>query len=284
MELHDLTQKVSELDMKFLSPSENEALKFVVVPAGNGFSRKTLDSYVESAKLENLRLGWVKMSNGDFSGGVSKIFKNTNMLKLKDGEIALVCAGKSSKVNEFLGKIRTNLSKELDLIPKNSVKILWIVDFPMFEWNDDENRYQAQHHPFTMPYAEDLEKYPNNLDRIRAHAYDLVINGWELGSGSVRIHRKSLQEKVFKLIGLSETEARERFGFFLEAFEYGAPPHAGFAIGIDRLVAIMRGAQSLRDVIAFPKTTSGTDLMANAPSKISEEQLKELGIRLEVDK
>ena len=285
MELHDLTEEAKGLDMKFLSPLKDEALKFVVIPPENGFSRKTLDFYAESAKSEGIRLGWIKMSNGNFSGGVSKIFKNTNLkLELKEGEIALVCAGKRSKVNKFLGKVRTEVSKKLNLIPENSVNILWIVDFPMFEWNNEDERYQAQHHPFTMPYLEDLEKYPNDLAKIRAHAYDLVINGWEMGSGSVRIHRKNLQEKVFKLIGLSETEAKERFGFFLEAFEYGAPPHAGFAVGIDRLVAIMIGARSLRDVIAFPKTTSGTDLMADAPSKVSEKQLKELGIRLEVDK
>lgn len=285
MELQDLTEETCGFDMRFLSPLEGEALKFVVIPPENGFSRKVLDAYVESAKSEGVRLGWVKMSNGELSGGVSKIFKNANLkLKIEEGEIALVCAGKRSKVNEFLGKIRTDVSKKLNLIPENSVKILWIIDFPMFEWNDEEKRYQAQHHPFTMPYVEDLEKYPNNLAKIRAHSYDLVINGEEMGSGSVRIHRKNLQEKIFKLIGLSEREAKERFGFFLEAFEYGAPPHAGFAIGIDRLVAIMIGAQSLRDVIAFPKTTSGTDLMADAPSKVSKEQLKELGIKLEVDK
>ncbi len=285
MELQDLTEETCGLDMRFLSPLEGEALKFVVIPPENGFSRKVLDTYAKSAKSEGVRLGWMKMANGELSGGVSKIFKNANLkLKIEEGEIALVCAGKRSKANEFLGKIRTDASKKLNLIPENSVKILWIVDFPMFEWNDEEKRYQAQHHPFTMPYVEDLEKHPNNLAKIRAHAYDLVINGEEMGSGSVRIHRKNLQEKIFKLIGLSETEAKERFGFFLEAFEYGAPPHAGFAIGIDRLVAIMIGAQSLRDVIAFPKTTSGTDLMADAPSKVSKEQLKELGIKLEVDK
>ncbi len=285
MLLHDATEKAGNRDLKFLSPSQDERLKYVVIPTDEGFSRKVLDEYVERGKKENLKIGWVKRQNGEYSGGVSKILKNSGMeIDIQDGEVAILGVGKYPKINEFLGRLRIEIAKKVNILDENSVKILWVSDFPMFEWNDEEERFQAQHHPFTMPYLEDLEKYENgDLSKIRAHAYDLVINGWELGSGSVRIHKRELQQRIFTLIGLSEKEAKERFGFFLEAFEYGAPPHAGFAIGVDRLVAIMTKAKSLRDVIAFPKTTSGTDLMADAPSKVNAIQLKELGIKVEGD-
>ncbi len=285
MFLSDLTDEVKGKDLKFLSPSSQERLKYLVIPAGASFSRKFLDEYVERGKSEDLKIGWVKKQKGEYTGGVSKILKASEVnVKMEEGEIAIIGVGKYPKINEFLGRIRTEVARKMQIFDDDSVKILWVTDFPMFEWNEEEQRFQAQHHPFTMPYLDDLEKYENgDLSKIRAHAYDLVINGWELGSGSVRIHRKDLQQRIFKLIGLSDEEAKERFGFFLEAFEYGAPPHAGFAIGVDRLVAIMTKASSLRDVIAFPKTTSGTDLMADAPSKVDESQLKELGIKVEVD-
>jgi aspartyl-tRNA synthetase len=283
MLLRDLTNDAKDRDLKFLTPSENERLKYVIVPQGSNFSRKMLDEYVERGKKESLKIGWVKRQNGGYAGGISKILKAAELdLEIEDGEIAIVGVGKYPKLNEFLGRVRVEIAKKMNLFDENSVRILWVTDFPMFEWNEEEERFQAQHHPFTMPYLEDLEEYANgDLSKIRAHAYDLVINGWELGSGSVRIHTKNLQQRIFDLIGLSAEEAKERFGFFLEAFEYGAPPHAGFAIGVDRLVAIMTKANSLRDVIAFPKTTSGTDLMADAPSKVNVAQLKELGIKLE---
>ncbi len=286
MLLHDLTKEIEGKDLKFLTPLKDEILKYFVIPEGYEFSRKSLDEYVEKGKAEGLKIGWVKKQKGEYTGGISKILKNAAVNpKMKNGEIAFFGVGKYPKINEFLGRMRIEIAKKTNMYDEDSVKILWITDFPMFEWNEEEKRYQAQHHPFTMPYMEDLEKYENgDLSKIRAHAYDLVINGWELGSGSVRIHKRDLQQRVFRLIGLSEQEAKERFGFFLEAFDYGAPPHAGFAIGVDRLVAIMTKAPSLRDVIAFPKTTSGTDLMADAPSKVNIFQLKELGIRVEGDK
>ncbi len=284
MELQDLTNETFAHEMKFLTPSKGEALKSIRILRSETFSRKVLDSYANSAKSEGLRFGWVKNSNGDLSGSIAKIFKSAGVnLDLKNGEMMITCAGKRSSVNKFLGSVRLDAAKRLNLVDESSVKALWVVDFPMFEWNEEEKRYQAQHHPFTMPYVEDLDKYSSDPSKMRAHSYDLVINGWEMGSGSVRIHTKKLQEKIFKLIGISEKEAKARFGFFLEAFEYGAPPHAGFAMGFDRLIATMLGLSSLRDVIAFPKTTSGTDLMSDTPSKVSETQLEELGIKSEVD-
>ncbi|BBJ28461.1 aspartate--tRNA ligase [Athalassotoga saccharophila] len=278
MEMKNLTDQIFVRNLGFLKPSEEEEVKMIVVPPNEVLSRKELDGYAESAKSFNLRLGWAKFSDGKFTGSIGKLLTNTD-LGVKAGESVLICTGQQNNLNSFLGKVRIDIANKIKIIPDRTFKVLWINEFPMFEWNEEEKRFQAQHHPFTMPYLEDLAN--EDLSKIRAHSYDLVINGWEMGSGSVRIHTRSLQEKIFKLIGISEEEAKRRFGFFLEAFEYGAPPHAGFAIGVDRLVSIMVGAPSLREVIAFPKTTSGTDLMMDTPSEVTEEQLKELGIRLE---
>ncbi len=282
MEMEDLTNYDNAGSLEFLSPKNGEALKAITVPANEVLSRKDLDSYSETAKSSNLKLGWARFHGGEFSGGISKILKNARWSNdLQDNEYIILCSGKRSDVNVFLGKVRLEIAQKIKIIPPKTFKVLWINDFPMFEWNEEKQTYQAQHHPFTMPYLEDLETYEkSDLGKIRAHSYDLVINGWEMGSGSVRIHTRELQERVFKLINLSEEEAKRRFGFFLEAFEYGAPPHAGFAIGIDRLVSVMLGVTSLRDVIAFPKTASGNDLMMDAPSDVSPAQLKELGIEL----
>ncbi len=284
MEIEDLTGEAWSSNAGFLSPGDWGALKMIIVNGGSSMTRKELDAYVESAGSSGLKAGWAKASNGDLSGGVSKILKAANAgFNVKDGDLILLCNGKRADVNAFLGKTRLDMARKFGMIPEKDVKAAWIVNFPMFEWNEEDGRYQAQHHPFTMPYLEDIEAHGEEPSKIRSHSYDLVINGWELGSGSVRIHSRQLQEKIFKLIDLSEGEAKKRFGFFLEAFEYGAPPHAGFAIGLDRLVSIMIGTASLRDVIAFPKTTSGTDLMADAPSEVAETQLKELGMKMEVD-
>ncbi len=282
--LKDATDQARGRDLKFLTVAEGEVMKYVVFPNSESLSRKVLDAYSQKAKEAGLRVGWVKKSNGIFSGGISKLLNASGLsLEMTENEVAFVGVGKYPKINEFLGTLRVEVAKLLGMIDDKAVKILWVTDFPMFEWNEEENRFQAQHHPFTMPYVEDLEN-ADDLGKIRAHAYDLVINGWELGSGSVRIHQKALQKRVFELIGLSEKEAQKRFGFFLEAFDYGAPPHAGFAMGVDRLVAIMTNSRSLRDVIAFPKTTTGTDLMVGAPTEVSASQLSELGIKTEVDR
>ncbi|HEU23990.1 MAG: aspartate--tRNA ligase [Mesoaciditoga sp.] len=278
MEMRNLKDKISTDNLGFLKPSEKEEVKMMIVPPNEVLSRKDLDGYTENAKSSNLKLGWAKFVDGKFTGGIGKLLAGVD-LGVKSGETVLICTGERNNLNSFLGRVRIDIANKIKIIPDKTFKVLWINEFPMFEWNEEEQRFQAQHHPFTMPYLEDLEN--EDLSKIRAHSYDLVINGWEMGSGSVRIHTRPLQEKIFKLIGISEEEAKRRFGFFLEAFEYGAPPHAGFAIGVDRLVSIMVGASSLREVIAFPKTTSGTDLMMDTPSEVTEEQLKELGIRLE---
>ncbi|MGC8544587.1 aspartate--tRNA ligase [Athalassotoga sp.] len=282
MKMENLTSKPFASKLDFLSPRDGEETKMIVVPKNDVLSRKDLDAYSESAKSSNLRLGWAKFHGTNFTGSVGKLLSTlTSDVKVGDDETVILCAGKKHEVSTFLGRVRVEIANKIEIIPQNTFKVLWINDFPMFEWNEEDKRFQAQHHPFTMPYLEDLESKPDDLSKIRAHSYDLVINGWEMGSGSVRIHTRELQERVFKLIGITEEEAKKRFGFFLEAFEYGAPPHAGFAIGVDRLVSVMIGVTSLRDVIAFPKTASGTDLMMDTPSEVSEDQLKELGIKLE---
>lgn len=282
MEMKNLTLKPFASKFEFLSPNDDEELRMMIIPENGIISRKDLDGYSENAKNSGLRFGWAKFNGEVFTGGIAKFLSASGFdLEVKNGETLIFCTGKRSELLNFFGRIRIEIANKIGIIPHDTFKVLWINDFPMFEWNEEEERFQAQHHPFTMPYLEDLEDNPEDLSKIRAHSYDLVINGWEMGSGSVRIHTRELQEKVFKLIGIKEEEAKKRFGFFLEAFEYGAPPHAGFAIGVDRLVSIMIGASSLREVIAFPKTTSGTDLMMDTPSEVSEKQLKELGIRLE---
>lgn len=282
MQMENLTSKQFASKLDFLSPHDGEEVKMLTVPKNEVLSRKDLDAYSESAKSSNLRLGWAKFHGNNFTGSIGKLLSGlTSNFKVGEDETVILCTGKKNEVNTFLGRTRVEIANKIGIIPQNTFKVLWINDFPMFEWNEEDKRFQAQHHPFTMPYLEDLESNLNDLSKIRAHSYDLVINGWEMGSGSVRIHTRELQEKVFKLIGITEEEAKKRFGFFLEAFEYGAPPHAGFAIGVDRLVSVMIGVTSLRDVIAFPKTASGTDLMMDTPSEVSEAQLKELGIKLE---
>jgi aspartyl-tRNA synthetase len=201
-------------------------------------------------------------------------------LEAEVGDVLFFVADKPDVVNAALSNLRLKLGKMANLIDDSKINVLWVVDFPMFEWNEDENRWEALHHPFTSPKEEDVEKLLENPGEVRARAYDMVLNGVEIGGGSIRIHREDVQEKVFKVIGLSDEEAQERFGFLLEALKYGAPPHGGMAFGLDRLCAIMRGEESIRDVIAFPKTQRGQCLLTGAPDTVRPEQLEELHIEV----
>jgi aspartyl-tRNA synthetase len=181
------------------------------------------------------------------------------------------------------GDLRLDIARKLELIKPNTWNFLWVVDFPMFEYDEKEKRFAAMHHPFTSPREEDLAKLESDPGSVKARAYDLVLNGSEIGGGSIRIHRQDVQRQVFKMLGLSEEQARERFGFFLEALEYGTPPHGGIALGLDRIVALMAGEASIREVIAFPKTASAIDMMSEAPAGVDPEQIDELGLRIKKD-
>jgi aspartyl-tRNA synthetase len=201
-------------------------------------------------------------------------------------------ADRTDIVNDALSRLRSEMGTRLDLIKDGVYKFAWITDFPLFEWNEDEKRYEAMHHPFTSPMEEDMEKFlaadyigaihESSLQDIRAESYDLVLNGYEIGGGSIRIYKKDVQDRMFQLLNISREDADMKFGFLLEALEYGAPPHGGIALGLDRLVMIMAGAQSIRDVIAFPKTQKAACPLSNAPSKVDARQLKELSIKLDI--
>ena len=196
------------------------------------------------------------------------------------GDLVLMVAGESALVADVLGRLRLELGDRLGLRDPDVLAFAWIVDFPLFEWNEDERRWDAMHHPFTSPKDEDLERLETDPGQVRAKAYDLVANGWELAGGSIRIHRRDVQQKVFELLNISPERAQERFGHMLEAFEYGAPPHGGIAWGLDRVVMVFADEPNIREVIAFPKTASGVDLMTGAPSEVDPEQLAELHIRV----
>jgi len=197
-----------------------------------------------------------------------------------NGALLLVAAGPPDGTSKLLGQIRLNLARQKGLLPPDESAFTWVVDFPLLEWDPAERRYVSMHHPFTSPHDDDLELVEREPGRVRAKAYDLVLNGSEIGGGSIRIHDAPTQAKVFRLLGLTEDAARQRFGFFLDALEYGTPPHGGIALGLDRLCALMSGESSIREVIAFPKTAAAVDLMSDAPSVVDEHQLRELRLRV----
>ena len=292
MELTDITELAATTDFKVFSNAiENGGcVKAICVPGGGAMTRKQTDGLAEWVKQFGAGgLPVTKVVDGGLASGVAKfvepiaqdIIKATGA---KDGD--LICIGVDSKratVLRVLGELRCKIAKDLDLIPADAWKWVWIVDFPAFEWVEDAQRWHCLHHPFTRPTIEDLDKLDSTdhdvIAGINSNAYDLVLNGSELGGGSVRIHRQEEQAKVFKLLGLSEEEAKEKFGFLLEALSFGAPPHAGIAFGLDRLVMHLCGTENIRDVIPFPKTQAGADLMTQAPSSVADAQLKELHLR-----
>src|SRR6185436_2316092 len=204
----------------------------------------------------------------------------TERLGVEPGGMALLAAGPAKTTAAALGALRMELARAYELIPADRHAFLWVTEFPLLEWSAEDNRFYANHHPFTSPDPRDLERLESDPGAARARAYDLVMDGFELGGGSIRIHDSTLQQRVFRLLGIGEEEARARFGFLLEALSFGAPPHGGIAIGLDRLIMLMAGASSIRDVIAFPKTTSASDLMTEAPSTVDARQLAELGIKV----
>ena len=265
-----------------------ETVLGVVVPGGAEFTRKKIDSltdWVKRPQIGATGMIYCKFNEGgENKSSVDKFFDATalNLWKevseANDGDMLLVLAGKKSSTINAIGNLRLEVANQLNLRDPNVFKPVWVTDFPLFEFDDETGDYHAMHHPFTSPNIEDMELLKTNPKLVRANAYDMALNGTEIGGGSIRIHDKELQKKVFNLLGFSDEEAHEKFGFLMEAFEYGAPPHGGIAFGLDRICAVIAGSDSIRDFIAFPKNNSGRDVMLDAPSKIDKDQLDALGL------
>ena len=254
------------------------------------FPRKKIDSLVEFVKTYRAKgLAWIVVNeDGSLKSQIAKFFTPEKLQEIVDamegkpGDLILICADQDKVVFDSLGALRLELSKMLELTRPDDFAFLWITEFPMLEWDDEENRYVAVHHPFTAPMDEDLELIDTNPGAVRAKAYDIVLNGYELGGGSIRIHRRDIQKKMFELLGFSDEDAQERFGFLLDAFKYGVPPHGGLAFGLDRIIMLMSNAPSIRDVIAFPKVKDASCPMTDAPGVVEEKQLDDLGIAIKV--
>lgn len=294
LELEEVSDLMKDVDFKvFSGPANDERGRVAAlrVPGGNNLSRKEIDDYTKFVSIYGAKgLAYIKVN--DLSAGreglQSPILKflpdevvDAIMQRVgaESGDLVFFGADKTTIVNESLGALRVKLGHDLDIVEKGW-KPLWVVAFPMFEWDDKTERWYALHHPFTAPRESDIELLENDPEKCLSRAYDMVLNGTELGGGSVRIHKTDLQKKVFELLGIGEQEANDKFGFLLEALKYGCPPHAGLAFGLDRLVMLMTGSASIRDVMAFPKTQSASCLLTDAPSEIADEQLRELNIRL----
>lgn len=252
------------------------------------FSRKDIDKLTEYVKVYGAKgLAWLKVEGDELKGPIAKFLTEKEIQGLKDtasaedGDLLLFGSDKTSIVYDSLGALRLKLGKELELIDQNKFNFLWVTDWPLLEYDEDAQRYFAAHHPFTSPVEEDIEKLSIEPGTVRANAYDLVLNGYELGGGSIRIYKKELQDQMFNVLGFSEEEAQAQFGFLLEALEYGAPPHGGVALGLDRIIMLLAGRTNLRDTILFPKTASATDLLTDAPSTVSNDQLGELSIQVQ---
>ena len=288
MLLQDLTEVVKGVDFKVFS--EAPAVKAIVVKgAADNYSRKDIDKMTEVAKQYGAKgLAWVKVVEGELNGPVAKFLTGiqadlTAALGLEDKDLVLFVADTLEVANATLGALRGRIAKELGLIDNDKFNFLWVVDWPMFEWSEEEGRYMSAHHPFTLPQADTAHELEGDLAKVRAIAYDIVLNGYELGGGSLRINQKDLQERMFKALGFSAEEANDQFGFLLEAMDYGFPPHGGLAIGLDRFVMLLAGEENIREVIAFPKNNKATDPMTQAPSTVALKQLEELSLQVEED-
>jgi len=262
----------------------------IVAPGCAGYTRKQLDQLTDWVKRPQIGakgMMWVKMeSDGSMKSSVGKFYSEDDLKAwagragMNPGDLMLILAGDTAKTRKALGELRLEMGSRLGLRDPQKFSCLWVIDFPLFEWDDETGRYYAMHHPFTSPNPDDIDKLDTDTGNVRATAYDMVVNGNELGGGSIRIHQAALQDKMFRLLGLSEEDAQYKFGFLMNAFKYGAPPHGGLAFGFDRFVSILAGLDSIRDVIAFPKNNSGRDMMIDAPSTIDDIQLEELHIDL----
>jgi aspartyl-tRNA synthetase len=257
-----------------------------VVPGGAKYSRKDLDDLADRARqLGASGLVWARLVQGAIQSSALKAAGEAALRTVfeaaggTEGGLLLLAAGPADAIARVLGQLRLHVAKREGLLRDDDFRFVWVTEFPLFEWNPDEKRWDSMHHPFTSPRPQDVPLLESAPDRVRARAYDLALNGSEIAGGSIRIHRSDVQRHVFSLLGISDADARDRFGFFLDALEFGTPPHGGIAFGLDRIVALMCGEASIRDVIAFPKTAQAVDLMAGAPSTVDERQLRELRIQ-----
>ncbi|MDO5349804.1 MAG: aspartate--tRNA ligase [Lachnospiraceae bacterium] len=290
MELQDVSEAVKDCEfVVFKSALENGgSVRGLCVEGQAGMPRKKIDALVEFAKGYGAKgLAYLAVqADGSYKSSFAKFMTQEQLTRLvaamggKAGDLLLFAADKNSVVYNVLGALRLEIAKQLDMIPKNVWKFLWVTEFPLLEYSEEEGRYVAMHHPFTMPMDEDLELIDTNPGAVRAKAYDIVLNGTELGGGSVRIHQADIQSKMFEVLGFTQERAQDQFGFLLDAFKYGVPPHAGLAYGLDRVVMWMVGADSIRDVIAFPKVKDASCLMSQAPTPVDPKQLEELGIEV----
>ncbi len=289
MELVNMSEAVKDSDFKVFNAiiADGGLVKAINVKGYAAIPRRELDGLVEFVSIYGAKgLAWMQIQeDGSVKSPIAKFFSEEHLANIlqtaaaEAGDLLLFVADKPAIVAQALGALRLEMAKRRELIDEDKLAFTWVVDFPMFEYNDEEKRYVAMHHPFTAPRDEDLDMLASNPAKVYAKAYDMVLNGTEIGGGSIRIHRRDVQNEVFKAIGLTEEQAKEKFGFMMDAFEFGAPPHGGLAFGLDRLIMIMAKRDSIRDVIAFPKTQSAGCLMTQAPNDVDEKQLRELHIR-----
>lgn len=291
MELHDMSEAVKDGGFKvFDSVLENGGqVKAIAVPEGaKAYSRKQIDAKQDYIKRFGAKgLAWVKVTEDGLQGPIAKFFKDkTGSIKAAaeahEGDLILLVADKRKVVADSLGYLRTSIAKEMDMIDKSAFAFIWVVDWPLFEYSEDFERYIAAHHPFTMPNEEDLDLLKTDPHKCHAQSYDIVLNGYELGGGSIRIHRRDIQEQMFKALDFTKEKAEEQFGWFMEALDYGFPPHGGLALGLDRFAMLLAGKDNIREVIAYPKNSKASEPLTNAPSFVSGKQLDELFLKPEI--